>query len=234
MLASCTTGETGGASLALDDEGAVLGRGAAGALVVAAVEWTAPEGADGAPRLALAWRGADGTLSPIALPSPAVDAEVWQGAAAVLTQEGALYRAEGAALEPIAQDVIGELGVSDDGARLAYVVEDGEALGTLHVKGESDVVIARGLQSAGRFRFTPEGQAILFVGAERGGVAGLWVAALDGSGARPLTNEGLRTGRPWNGAFVEPPAAAADLEIDGDTVRYMTSEGAVERTWRQR
>jgi hypothetical protein len=56
-----------------------------------------------------------------------------------------------------------------------------------------------------------EGDHLLFVGGRAGGVAGEWVAPLDGAGARCLTNCDLETGTDWTARFVPPPTSVGEL-----------------------
>ena len=212
----------------------VLGHGPLGDLVVTGIEWAPPAAADGAEHLALAWRGETGALQPLTLPAGAIDARVWRGDAVALGTDARLVRVGDGGVEVLAASVLGELTVSDDGSALVYVTAH-EELGDLHVAtAAGDVVVARGLQSAGRARFTPDGAGLVFVGALRGGVAGVLFAPLDGSlMARALTNGTLRSGRPWGDAFVPPPGSAQDFSFDGELVRWAADGVTVQRTWRQ-
>lgn len=212
----------------------VLGRGTLGELVVTGIAWAPPADADGAEHLALAWRDDAGFLAPLALPAGAIDARVWRDEAVVLGTDARIVRVGEGGIEVLAADVLGELAVSDDGSALVYVTAQ-EELGDLHLAtAAGDVVVARGLQSAGRARFTPDGAGLVFVGALRGGVAGVLFAPLDGSLAvRALTNGTLRSGRPWGDAFVPPPGSAQDFSFDGQLVRWAADGVTVQRTWRQ-
>jgi hypothetical protein len=108
---------------------------------------------------------------------------------------------------------------------VVYALEVGDAVDLRMRRQEQETTLASGLASAGAFRLSPDGEHVLFVGAIGGGVAGLWVASLDGAGARCLTNCELRTGQPWDDAFVAPPGSAAILEFDGSNVHYVGEEG---------
>jgi len=236
-LAACATEADAigqGGTAALEQTQRVLGRSAAGELLVTGIEWTAPPGADGADHLALAWRDRFGLLQPLTFPAGAIDARVWRGEPVVLGSDGRLVRVAGRRVEELAMGVVGELAVSDDGAALVYATKNDE-LGELHVAtAAGDTVVARGLQSAGRARFTPDGSGLVFVGAQRGGVAGVLFAPLDGSLAvRALTNGTLRSGRPWGDAFVPPPGSAESFSFDGDLVQWAAEGVTVQRTWRQ-
>ena len=226
---------TGAAAAPLESALTTLGHGSRGELVVLAVEWTPPPGADGASHLAIGWRDADGRVTRLAPPRGAIGARVWRDDAVVLGEDGSLVRLGSGGARELASSVLGELATSDDGTLLAYTTADGE-LGALHVASEArDVIVARGLASAGRVRFTPDLSAVIFVGADSGGVAGVWVASVDGSfAAHALTNGALRAGTAWQASFVPVPGRAEDFVLVGSDVVRWTSEGrAVERTWRQ-
>lgn len=237
-LAACSTEQpvpSAAATGSLENVLATLGHGSRGELIVLAVDWTPPPGADGASRLSLGWRDASGNVTRLAPPAGAIGARVWCDDAVVLGEDGKLVRFGVHGITELASDVLGELATSDDGLLLAYVTADAE-LGALHVASdERDVVVARGLGSAGRVRFTPDLSAVVFVGADAGGVAGVWVASVDASvPAHALSNGALRAGHAAPAAFVPVPGRAEDFSFVGSDVVRWSSEGVtVERAWRQ-
>ncbi|MDD9937793.1 MAG: hypothetical protein OXT09_29550 [Myxococcales bacterium] len=181
-----------------------------------------PRGGDGAPQLTLAFRRADGERVPIA-PRATAWAPFRDGVALVdlerrvllVTPDGAervLARRSGA---PPVQGPHGELiyvSVHD------LVVE----LHVLDVSGR-DRIVASGLSSAGVLAPLPDGR-VLFVGADNGGVAGLWIAQA-GRDARCLTNCELRTGQPWGEQHVPLPTGADAIEVRGERVAWVAADG---------
>lgn len=93
--------------------------------------------------------------------------------------------------------------MSWDASRL--VVADGDGASPVVVAGGDDV-------SVGQPRFSPDGSALAFV-SDAGGWANVWVAAGDGSGARPLVSEEFEHAEPAWGvgqrSFAWAPDGAA-------------------------
>lgn len=197
--------------------------------------WKAPRAADGAPRHRLGWREADGHVRPIDLPAPATAWTVWRGDAVTLDARRRLWRiAEGEPPRRIAEDVGSAPAASPDGARLAYAVAaDPRAELRVH-DGRTERVVARATATAGLLTWSTAGETIAFVGAGDGGVAGVWVARVDGEGARCLTNCELVTSEPWGDRFVPLPRTAEELRLQDDgTVRWaLPGGGTVSRRWR--
>lgn len=114
------------------------------------------------------------------------------------------------------------LAVSDDGALLAYSV--GDVLGELRVHdGREERTIGRGLASIGVLRVFDD--QVAFVGAAPGGIAGVWLAPIDGSGARCASNCDLRVGTDWRPRFVAPPASADTFELRAQTIAWRDPDG---------
>jgi hypothetical protein len=205
------------------------------ALVVTRALPGPPPGGDGPERFEVAWRAQ--ALAPQAiLPRPAIATADWRGGAAVIDDARTLWSLHPSrAPQRLGEDVT-EIAVSDDGRALGYAVFASlEAQVRVRV-GERERVLASDLAAAGTLRFTPDGRALVFVGARSGGVSGLWVAPTGDPAAEPscLSNCELRTGRPWNGAFVPPPLRAEDLAFHGDALRYSPSSGgAFSARWRE-
>jgi hypothetical protein len=132
----------------------------------------------------------------------------WLDGAALIDAQGRLYQVWPDGRRRMLAANVGA--IASDGERLVFVVEDNlEAVIRLH-DGNQAVHVAGGLASAGMMRLDPE--HVVFVGAAPGGVAGVWTAALDGSGAQCVTNCTLRTGEPWLDDFIPPPTDPAELE----------------------
>lgn len=143
-------------------------------------------------------------------------------AAAVLTAERRLLRIELAGEpEPIAEDVAFVPVVSLDGAHLAYATLEAGALHVLDALG--DRTVAEGLGSIGALAFSPDGARVAFVGARRGGIAGVWLADARGrDAARCLTNCTLETGEPLDGRV---PLPAQPIRFEGGALRWVDDLG---------
>lgn len=194
-----------------------------------------PPGGDGPLRFGVAWR----TQSPAPqgiLPRPAIATADWQGGAAVIDEARTLWSVHPARDPARLGEEVTEIAVSDDGRALGYSVFAALEAQVRVRRGERERVVARDLAAAGTLRFTPDGRALAFVGSRSGGVSGLWVVPTDGPEVAPtcLSNCALRTGTPWNGAFVPPPLRAEDLSFVGDALRYVTTDGrAFSARWRE-
>lgn len=147
----------------------------------------------------------------------------WRDAAAIVDRDGRLYEVRPTGeRRMLSANVGGGLAVSSDGRWLAYAVQR-DVLGELRVHdGAQERTIARGLASLGALRIVDD--RVLFVGGAPGGVAGVWIASVDGD-ARCLTNCDLRTGRPWQHRFVPLPASADALELVDDVVAWRDAYG---------
>jgi hypothetical protein len=174
------------------------------------LEVTASHGPDQTPRRRLAFRGARGGLEPVSLEAIAFVPRFGRGAA-LIDSERRLYEVwRGGQRRMLADHAVGELAVSDGGELLAYVIVR-DLFGALKVHdGDRERTIASGLASIGVLRVMDD--EVAFVGAAPGGIAGVWSAPLDGSGARCHTNCDLRTGTDWRPRFVAPPSAPDALE----------------------
>jgi hypothetical protein len=146
---------------------------------------------------------------------------------------GDLVLEDGRAARIIDTEVLPELAVSPDGARLLYVrrtVAGCELVVADPARGGREVVYAG--PTADRPMFRDDGAAFAFFGTGDGGFASLFVGA---PGARPrqLTNVGLRTGHGLPFGFVPPAwtadgmtfAAAAGGSTAGGKVRYQSPSG---------
>jgi len=174
-------------------------------------------------------------VRPIPLGRPATAFLAWGDDAVAVDDQRTLWLVRaGAAPERIGEDATGELATSPDGTQLAWVALAGD-LGEVRVRTgrAASRVVARGLQSAGALRFSPDASAVLLRGARLGGVAGLFVADVATGRVTCLSNCGLRTGRPWGDQFVAGPGSAADLVFAGDSVSWSMPGGQrVARRWR--
>lgn len=152
--------------------------------------------------------------------------ERWRDGAALVDSESRLYEVlPDGSRRMLAASVAGELAVSDDEQTLAYAAVRG-FIGELRVHdGAQERVVASNLSSAGVLRFGPG--ELAFVGARPGGIAGVWIASLDGSSARCLTNCDLRTGEPWMDRFLEPPSRTSAFEWRAGSLVWIDANGSV-------
>ncbi len=178
-------------------------------------------GTDERPSVRVAWLVQGGETRAVDIGDAIESAVEWDGAVAALGREGSLWRvATDGRRTLIADGVVGDIAASTDGSMLVYVVLD-DLLGDIHVRsGQSDRVVGRGFQSAGMWRFAPDGTRVAFVGATLGGVAGVHVAHVAGSQpVECLSNCGLRAGTVGIESMAPPPLT---LEIDATGVRWQT------------
>ncbi len=194
------------------------------ALVAVSEPTQGPPGSDAVPRVAVAFRMPDGATRP-------VDREAthfvprWREGAALVDPERRLYevRPDGTR-RMLADGASGSLAVSPDLELLVYAIAR-DVVGELRVHdGARERTLASGLASIGVLRI--EGARVFFVGARPGGIAGVWTAALDGSGARCLTNCDLVTGTDWRARFVPPPSSPDAFELNGSTLAWRDPDGA--------
>jgi len=193
-------------------------------LVTIRTVWEAPTGADGASLFEVGWRDAAGEVRPLPLPEPVVAAVAWGGEAAVVDRHHEIWLvSDDGTRQRLGRGVMGPPAVSDDGSIIAYAeVHDLVAeVRTRRAPRGMPRVVASDVQSAGAFRFSPEGDHLLFVGSRPGGVAGVFVAELRRGGhERCLTNCALRAGRPWGDAFIPLPPSPESLEISDAEVSW--------------
>jgi hypothetical protein len=182
-----------------------------------------PGGHDAPPLMTVAFELGDGMRIPVDRRAVSF-VERWRDGAALVDREGKLYEVSpDGARRMLAASVVGELAVSRDEQLLAYAATRG-FLGELRVHdGRRERVLVSQLSSAGVFGFGSEDLA--FVGARPGGIAGVWLAPLDGSNARCLTNCDLRTGEPWMHRFVEPPTRASTFEWLAGSLAWIDANG---------
>jgi hypothetical protein len=114
------------------------------------------------------------------------------------------------------------IAASDDASLIAYTI--GDVLGELRTHdGTRERTIASGLASIGVLRVLED--RVAFVGAAPGGIAGVWYAPLDGSGARCVSNCDLRVGTDWRARFVGVPSAAETFELRAQTLAWRDHDG---------
>lgn len=206
-LAGCTAGDPSAAVTAEPVLSEAEGLGAPTLVEISVAE---SHGLDQTPRRRVGFRGPDGSLEPLELAAIAFVPRFAGGAAIVDADHRVYHVRPGGDRRMLADHASGELAVSDDGRSLAYVVVR-DVLGELRVHdGTREQTIASGLASIGMLRVLDD--QIAFVGAANGGIAGVWTAPLDGTGARCITNCDLRTGTDWLPRFVPPPSDAEALE----------------------
>lgn len=196
-------------------------------LVLGQPVWQPPEGADGPPRSQAYFRMPDGTLREVDRLAIA-HVPRWGRGAALVDPEGRLYEVmPGGDRRMLAAGATGSLAVSPDARLLAYVIRR-DALGELRVHdGQRERVLAADLASIGGLSFGAD--RIAFVGGRPGGVAGVWIAPLEGEPVC-LTNCDLRTGEPWLDRFV--PLPASEIVLDGSAVRWIDEAGAAHEVTR--
>jgi hypothetical protein len=143
-------------------------------------------------------------------------------AAVVLDGDRRLFRYEMTGEPaPIAEDVAFVPVVTLDGAHLAYATMEAGELHVLDALG--DRVVATGLGSIGALSFSPDGARIAFVGARRGGIAGVWLADSRGRDeVRCLTNCELGTGDELSSMV---PLPAQPLAFHEGAVRWVDDRG---------
>jgi hypothetical protein len=179
-----------------------------------------PAGSDSVPAVAVAFQFSDGSRRPVDRRAIAFVPR-WRRGAALIDPERRLYEVlPNGERRMLVAGAGGELAISPDGRLLVYAVERGEL--RTH-DGESERTIASGLSSAGVLRVLD--RHVAFVGARPGGVAGVWIAAIDGSGARCLTNCALRTGEPWLDQFVAPPSSAGAFRLENGVLGWIDRDG---------
>lgn len=179
-----------------------------------------PPGSDAVPAVEVAFQLADGSRRAVDRRAIAFVPR-WRRGAALVDAERRLYEVlPSGERRMLVSGAGGELAISPDERLLVYAVERGEV--RTH-DGESERTIASGLSSAGVIRVLD--RYVAFVGARPGGVAGVWIAAIDGSGARCLTNCGLRTGEPWLDQFVAPPSSAAAFRLENGVLAWIDRDG---------
>jgi hypothetical protein len=182
-----------------------------------------PGGHDAPVLMTVAFELEDGTHVPIDRPARAF-VERWRDGAALVDSEDRLYQVlPDGSRRMLAASVAGELAVSDDEQTIAYAAVRG-FIGELRVHdGAQERVLVSPLSSAGVLRFGAG--ELAFVGARPGGIAGVWLASLDGSDARCLTNCELRTGEPWMDRFVEPPSRPTAFEWRAGSLVWIDPNG---------
>lgn len=192
-----------------------------GTLVVVSTDDQALPGSDAVPRMRVAFRSDDGSLSPVDREAIAFVPR-WRQGAALIDPVGRLYEVTpDGARRMLAREAIGPMAVSDDGERLAFVTTHG-FLGALHVHdGARDIVWVDGLAGAGALRF--DGDGVLFVGGPPGSIAGLHRATPDALAC--LSNCALRTGTDWRAAFVPPPVNADAIDPRVDRIHWTDADG---------
>ena len=216
-LVACAEIPAGAAATLVVDAGSwtEVARDGDRALLRSAASETLPQ-TDERPTYAMALRTPAGS---IAAPGPVLGGALVPGGAVWVMADGTLARDDGTTLD---EHVIPELAVSADGARLAYPRAQIEGGGgrVLELRTSARRRVAMDLALADRPLFLPDGRLVV-VGARASGIAGIWL--VDASGARPstpVTNDGLRTGRPLGPTFVPPPAYHASMHARGGDLVY--------------
>lgn len=215
---------SGGAPPANNGSGSgTPGASAAPEIEVLATNANAPPGSDAVPHMRLAFRYADGSRRPIDGQALAY-VPFRDGVALVDERRQLVLVAPGGARRVLARESGAPPALGTAG-ELVYVAryDLSSDLHVLDVAGR-DRVLARGLASAGLLAPQPDGR-VLLVGAQNGGVAGVWLAAIDAP-VRCLTNCAFTTGAQdgWPG-FVPLPSTAEGLRIRGELATWQDSDG---------
>jgi hypothetical protein len=196
---------------------------AAPTVEVVAAKHVAPRGGDGAPRLTLAFRFADGTRTQIG--EATAYAPFRQGVALIDLQGRLVLVAPDGARSVLALDA-GAPPARGPRGELAYVARR-ELTAEVHVLGEDgrDRIVASELGSAGVLAPQQDGR-LFFVATRRGGgIAGLWLADAAPGAARCLTNCELTTGAPLDDRFVPLPREASAIHASQDRVEWDATDG---------
>ncbi len=190
-----------------------------------------PEGADGAPRQTLTWRGRDTRGVVVQGTDPAAEGAPTSpsgdtprpldvravfphgdGLLALDLEDRLLALHPDGEVEVLTAPVVVAPLLSPDGARLAVAVGDAEGPSQLRILGPGDLdrVVASAVHVSALVRFTPEGDGLVFVGRSEAGIAGLREVALDAHGEpaapRCLTNCALGPEGARDPSFVPLPA----------------------------
>lgn len=162
------------------------------------------------------------------LPPETDSLPVWEGSWPLAGGHTLRQDAEGLWLDQthLAAEAVGTPALNGDSTRLVFTRRDPVPVvqGELVACQSPDwdcAVVAHGDRAA----ISVDGTQIAWVDVETG-LASVWVAAFDGSGARQLTNVGIRsggTGSPPPG-FVPPPHNGP-LSFDEDTLRWNSPDG---------
>lgn len=181
----------------------------------------APEASDAAPEVRLLRVDRRGVTSP--LPTPYVDAVEFRGGQAAVTRLGELQLVSSDGSRTTLARHIDGLPVLDGDGSLVFAARFGQLVEISRLTPEGSIRrLASFRGSATRLSPKPDGR-VVFVGADVGGVAGIWV--VDSRGARCLTNCALRVGKPWGNAYHPLPRTVTAIRIIGDQVRWQTVSG---------
>jgi len=182
---------------------------AASQLVARALPYDPPPGSDAVPTWSLAFEHADGSRTEIAERATAY-APFRDGVALTTPERRLLLISPDGSRRTLAASVSSSPTRGPSG-ELLYVALYG-AVAELHRLSEAgdDRVIARELSSAGLLAPHADG-SVLMVGAQNGGVAGIWRVDPGASHARCITNCELKAGQDWKN-FVPPPGTVEELE----------------------
>lgn len=132
----------------------------------------------------------------------------------------------------IADFVVGAPALSADGARFAVSHRPNTATDTRIALGTwdgSEWVVTTPVErqwNPDEAALSPDGKLLAFASAARGGIASVWVLALDAEELHPeqLTNVGLVAGNGRPDGFVAPPLKGAPRFV-GDTLQWDSAEG---------
>lgn len=195
-----------------------------GALVVLRPNAAVSEGPDAPPRVTLAQRQQDGTLSPIR--GEYLDAvEFRDGVARVTLQRELQVLHANGSRSLVARELDGLPALDADGG-LVYAARFGEVVELYRLRANGTQQRLASLRGSAT-RLSPRSDGtVVFIGSELGSVSGIWIA--DSHGARCLTNCALRVGRPWGDAYRALPGQTATVRFVGANIEWETAEGRSE------
>jgi hypothetical protein len=181
-------------------------------------------GPDAPPKVRLARRFRDGTLSP--LRGDYIDAtEFRAGMAAVTTQRELQLVHHDGTKSVLARQVDGLPARGEDDT-LVYTTRYGEIVEICRLTALGSIRRLASFRGSATQLAPQRDGTVIFVGAVVGGVSGVWIA--DASGARCLTNCDLRAGQPWGDGYRAPPGDAATVRVTGVRVEWQTPAGQLE------
>lgn len=195
-----------------------------GAIVVLRPANATPAGLDAPPRVTLAQRGSNGRLVP--LRGEYLQAIEFRGGVAVVTLERELQLLRTNGSRSLVANEVDGLPVLDREGSLVYAARFGEVVELYRLGRDGKQRRLASLRGSAT-RLSPRSDGTLvFIGAELGGVSGIWIA--DSHGARCLTNCGLRVGQAWGDSYRALPGETDTVRFVGSKIEWTTAEGRSE------
>ena len=193
-------------------------------IVVLRPESATPDGPDAPPRVTLAQREQDGSLSPIS--GRYLDALEFRDGVAAVTRERELVVVQNdGSRSVVARDLDGLPALGSDGS-LVYAARFGEVVELYRLRRDGKQQRLASLRGSAT-RLSPRSDGtVVFIGADLGGVSGIWIA--DSQGLHCLTNCGLRVGRPRSASYRALPGETSTVRLVGSRIEWTTAEGRSE------